>query len=68
MLNIMDTEFNGMGGSEFYRAQVFPELFPHEKPMLIDNWTVEDKEMFCGTASRQQITSYTINGTGKEVN
>lgn len=68
MLNIMDTEFNGMGGSEFYRAQVFPELFPHEKPMLIDNWTVEDKEMFCGTAWRSHTRMYTISGTGKEVN
>ena len=48
VLNIMDAMFNGMGGSEFYRSQVFPELFPHEKPMIIDNWTAEEREMYCG--------------------
>ncbi len=48
MHNIMDGTFNGMGGSEFYRAQIFPELFPHEKPMLIDNWPLQDRQMFCG--------------------
>jgi hypothetical protein len=46
--NIMDSLFNGMAGSEFYRAQVFPELFPHEKPMLIGNWSQQDRDMFCG--------------------
>jgi len=44
----MDKMFNGMAGSEFYRAQVFPELFPHEKPMLVELWPVEDQIMFCG--------------------
>lgn len=47
MHNLMDSLFNGMAGSEMYRAQVFPELFPHEKPMLIDNWSLEDIEMYC---------------------
>jgi hypothetical protein len=47
-LNLMDALFNGMGASEFYRAQVFPELFPHEKPMLIQNWSALDLEMYCG--------------------
>lgn len=46
MNNIMDSLFNGMPGSEFYRAQLFPELFPHEKPMLIHNWSAEDIEMY----------------------
>lgn len=45
-MNIMDPVFNGMGGSELYRAQVFPDLFPHEKPMLIDNWLQEDIQMY----------------------
>jgi hypothetical protein len=49
-MNVMDALFNGMGGSEFYRAQVFPELFPHEKQMLIGNWSEEDREMYCGGA------------------
>lgn len=43
---MLDSTFNGMPGSEMYRAQVFPELWPHEKPMLIDNWSEEDIEMF----------------------
>lgn len=46
MLNIMDGLFNGMAGSEFYRAQVFPELFPHEKQMMIQNWSKDDIEMY----------------------
>ena len=50
MINIMDPLFNGMSASEFYRAQVFPELFPHEKPMLIQNWSEQDQEMYCGVS------------------
>jgi hypothetical protein len=44
----MDSLFNGMPGSEFYRAQLFPELFPNEKQMLIHNWSEQDREMYCG--------------------
>jgi hypothetical protein len=47
-LNILDPVFNGMGRSEFYRALIFPNIFPHEKPMLIENWSVQDREMYCG--------------------
>ena len=47
MINIMDSVFNGMAGSELYRAQVFPELFPHQKLMLIENWDQQDIEMYC---------------------
>lgn len=47
-MNIMDSIFNGMGGSEMYRAQVFPELYPRERPMLIDNWSKLDRIMYCG--------------------
>lgn len=43
----MDSLFNGMGGSEMYRSQVVPDLFPYS-PMLIDNWTAQDREMYCG--------------------
>lgn len=45
-MNIMDPVYNGMGGSEMYRAQVFPELFPHQKPMLIHNWSEQDIQMY----------------------
>ena len=65
MTNIMDGVFNGMAGSEFYRAQVFPELFPHEKPMLTQNWSQEDREMFCGPASHTTTRLYTTSGSKK---
>lgn len=48
MINLLDGTFNGMGGSEFYRGQVFPDLFPEAKPMLIENWPAQDREMYCG--------------------
>jgi hypothetical protein len=50
MHNIMDSLFNHMGGSEFYRAQVFPELYPHEKRMLVENWPADDWAMYCGVS------------------
>lgn len=34
--------------TDMYRAQVFPELYPNEKPMLIGNWPQEDLEAYCG--------------------
>ena len=48
MNHIFDRTFNGMGRSELYRSLIAPELFPHEKPMLIDNWDPQDREMYCG--------------------
>lgn len=48
MLNIMDSLFNRMARSEFYRSHLFPELFPHERPMLIENWSKDDLEMYVG--------------------
>lgn len=48
MNNIFDSTFNGMGRSEFYRSQITPDLFPHEQQMLVDNWSVDDREMYCG--------------------
>ena len=53
MYNIMDTIFNHMPRSEFYRSQVFPELFPHEKPMLVDQWPAEDQLMWCGRVAHK---------------
>lgn len=47
-MNIFDPEFNGMPHSEMYRALITPELFPHEKPMLIENWDEQDRAMYCG--------------------
>lgn len=48
MNNILDATFNGMPGSEMYRAQLFPELWPHQKEMLIENWCQDDLEMYVG--------------------
>ena len=48
MHNLLDSTFNGMAASEFYRAQVFPELFPHERQMRLENWSFEDLEMYVG--------------------
>ncbi|ACE79978.1 hypothetical protein Pukovnik_52 [Mycobacterium phage Pukovnik] len=47
MMNIMDADFNGPG-SEMYRAELFPELFPHQKRMMLENWPQEDLEMYVG--------------------
>jgi hypothetical protein len=67
MNNIMDSLFNGMAGSEFYRSQVFPELYPHEPRMLIENWHPEDLESYCGlTASLEPTRSYTSSGSRKD--
>lgn len=48
MENIFDGSFNGASRSEMYRAQVVPDLFPHEKPMRVENWSDDDRAMFCG--------------------
>lgn len=48
MNNIFDAKFNGMPRSELYRAQLTPDLFPHERPMMIQNWSKEEREAYCG--------------------
>jgi hypothetical protein len=47
-MNIFDKAFNGMSGSEMYRAEVFRDLFPDQKPMLLHNWPLQDLEMYVG--------------------
>lgn len=46
--NIFDPLFNGMTHSEMYRACVMTDIFKHEPPMLLQNWSQVDLEMFCG--------------------
>lgn len=46
--DVMEQGFNGNDRTEMYRAWVFPELFPDEKQPLIENWSQEDREMYCG--------------------
>ena len=48
MLNIMDPLFNGMGRIAMYRAQLVPDLFPNQRPFRVENWTDEEREMYCG--------------------
>ncbi|WP_165614794.1 hypothetical protein [Mycobacteroides chelonae] len=48
MLNIFDPLFNGMPHSEMYRAEIVPDLFPHQPRMLVENWSQQDREMYCG--------------------
>lgn len=45
--NIMDPDFNGPG-SELYRAELFPDLFPHTPTMRLENWAQQDLEMYVG--------------------
>ena len=48
MHNLIDPMFNGMPASEMYRAQLFPELFPNQPPMRLENWSLDDLEMYVG--------------------
>lgn len=48
MYSLFDGWFNGSPRSEMYRAQIFPELFPYESRMLIENWPLQDREEYCG--------------------
>lgn len=48
MNSIFDGSFNGSPRSQMYRALVAPDLFKREMPMLIDNWSDDDREMYCG--------------------
>lgn len=43
--SIFDSAFNGMGGSEMYRAWVIPELYPNHQSApqpRFENWDEED--------------------------
>lgn len=48
MSHIFDAKFNGMARSEMYRAQLMPDLFPYERPMMLENWPIEDLVAYCG--------------------
>lgn len=48
MVSIFDAVLNGGGRMEMYRYWLVPDLFPHEKPALVENWSEEDREMYCG--------------------
>lgn len=49
--SIFDTTFNGMGGSEYYRAQVVPELYPQHETLpepRFENWDEAELKIYCG--------------------
>lgn len=46
--SVFDGAFNGAARSEMYRAQVSPDLFPHERPMRIENWSDDELTMYVG--------------------
>ena len=48
MIGIFDEVFNGAGRSEMYRSWLVPDLFPHERPPRLENWSLEDLEAYCG--------------------
>ena len=48
MNHIFDKLFNGMPGSEMYRAELVPDLFPDQKGMQLQNWPQQDLEMYVG--------------------
>lgn len=48
MNNIYDSQFNGLARGMMYRAWVFPDVFPDERPAMLQNWSDEEKEAFCG--------------------
>ncbi|QBJ04853.1 hypothetical protein SEA_ELEPHANTOON_52 [Mycobacterium phage Elephantoon] len=47
MDSVFDGAFNGPG-SEMYRAEVAPDLWPNHPPMLLQNWLPEERAMFIG--------------------
>ncbi|QFG04532.1 hypothetical protein SEA_JEEVES_57 [Mycobacterium phage Jeeves] len=63
--NIMDSVFNGMPGSEMYRAEVFPELFPHQERMRLENWPAEERAPLVGGA--EAIAFYRLQNTIEEL-
>lgn len=48
MNHLFDAKFNGMPRSEMYRSWLVPDLFPHERPAMIQHWSAEEREAYCG--------------------
>ncbi|QFG04629.1 hypothetical protein PBI_KEZIACHARLES14_53 [Mycobacterium phage Keziacharles14] len=48
MNNLLDPTFNGMPGSEMYRSEVFPDLWPNSKPMRLENWPADERAPLVG--------------------
>lgn len=48
MNSIFDSTFNGAARSTMYRSWVVADLAPDERPAMIQNWSDEEKEAFCG--------------------
>ena len=46
MHNLFDSTFNGL--PETYRAEMTPDLYPHARPMRLENWSQDDLEAYVG--------------------
>lgn len=44
-VNLFDTTITR---NDLYRSFVAPELYPEERPARIENWSAQDREMYCG--------------------
>jgi hypothetical protein len=49
--NIFDPLFSGLARASMYRSWVFADLFPDEPQPVLNNWTAEDLQAFCGIYS-----------------
>lgn len=48
MNHLFDSLFNDMSGIDMYRSWVIPGLYPDQPKPCLQNWSVEDLEMYCG--------------------
>lgn len=46
--SLFDSTFNGAGRIEMYRRWMVPDLYPHELDPVLNNWSDEEKELYCG--------------------
>ncbi|EFV12907.1 hypothetical protein [Segniliparus rugosus] len=44
--NVADLMFDNFPSQ--YRALILPELYPDVRPMRLENWTDDDREVYCG--------------------
>jgi hypothetical protein len=57
MTSIFEVPFSGIPRAKMYQAAVIPDEFPHERPMLVNQWHPEDQVAYCGGEYAKQ--SYT---------
>jgi hypothetical protein len=65
-LDIFDGLLSGMPRLNMYRAQVYPELYPCERPMLLDNWPEPEQDVFGAVGRRWATPSRPATGSADE--